>query len=199
MIKPILFRGGMYGDLLLGMLDPTALLQTSLWQLEYKHSTCANYNIKYTRTFQKKFMQYTESQKQKYYDRFSRISQKVYLLTHDTDFSLKHKDITTQIICSDYNMTQDFAARFQSMHRQKVITEAKSKIENKRNFINDYTESIKLWQDAFIFPNRFDIKNIHTRSLFLKDFAEYFQIDNMNHAERIYDIHIDRLQKTTYN
>ena len=144
-------------------------------------------------------MQYTESQKQKYYDRFSRISQKVYLLTHDTDFSLKHKDITTQIICSDYNMTQDFAARFQSMHRQKVITEAKSKIENKRNFINDYTESIKLWQDAFIFPNRFDIKNIHTRSLFLKDFAEYFQIDNMNHAERIYDIHIDRLQKTTYN
>lgn len=199
MLNVILFRGGMFGDLLLGMVDPTALLETSNWQLEYKHSTCANYNIKYCRTFQKKFGNYTETQKQKYYDRFSRIPQKVYVLTHDTDFSWKYTNITTQIICSDYDMIHDFATRFKNMHRQKVIIEANSMIENKRNFVNDYSESIKLWQDAFVFPNRFDIKNIHNKTLFLQDCENYFGINDMSHAERIYDNHIDILQKATYN
>ena len=64
MINPILFRGGMYGDLLLGMIDPTALINTKKFTLEYKHSRCADKYIKYTRTFMKKFFMYTVKQKE---------------------------------------------------------------------------------------------------------------------------------------
>jgi hypothetical protein len=187
MINPILFRGGMYGDLLLGMIDPTALIDTKKFTLEYKHSRCADKYIKYTRTFMKKFFMYTEEQKEKYYCRFN--THDVWVLTHDTEYSLKHKAKTVQLVCSDLDLLPIFAKRFDQLHAQHVITEAKTMLENNLEFVDDYSKSISDWQDVHMFPKRFDIKNIYKRNKFIKDVAEYFQVDNTDHLEKTYDVH----------
>jgi hypothetical protein len=193
MIRPILFRGGMFGDLILGILDPSCLLKTTLWQKEYGHSTCAGQNIKYTRTYLKKFFLYNNDQKHRYYRCLASIKRPVYFLTHDTDFSQHYKSETTQLVCSDLAMLDYFAQRFEKLHRPKVIDETKKLIKNSDDFIQDYIKSLKLWQEAFVFPNRFDIKNIFDKSKFLDDLNNHFKIADPKHAETIYDCHMNSL------
>lgn len=192
MIKPILFRGGMYGDLIIGMLDPRSLITSECWQKEYVHSTCAGKNIKYTRTFMKKFFQYTDLQKKKYYESFERVNSAVYFLTHDTDFSLNYKDITSQIVCSDQSMFEHFAKRFQQLHRPLVIQEAKKMIDSQDDFVNDYKKSLLQWQEAFVFPRRFDIKNLYNRELFIDDLDRHFGVVDHAYAREIYITHFSR-------
>ena len=120
MIHPILFRGGTYGDLLIGMLDPTALLNTNNFTLDYAHSTCADKYIKYTRTLMKKFFNYNEKQKEKYYCRFN--TKDAWVLTHDTEYSTKHRGKTVQLVCSDLNLLPIFSKRFYELHEEHVIT-----------------------------------------------------------------------------
>lgn len=191
MIKPILFRGGMFGDLIIGMVDPSCLLKTSLWQKDYLHSTCAGQNIKYTRTYLKKFFLYNDDQKQRYYRSFENIKHPVYFLTHDTDFSQNYKSETTQLVCSDLTMLDYFAQRFEALHRPKVINETKKLIKNSDDFVQDYIKSLTIWQEAFVFPNRFDIKNIFDKSKFIDDLVNYFHIADTKHAEAIYDSHMN--------
>ena len=191
MIKPILFRGGMFGDLILAMVDPTCLIKTNHWQKEYRHSTCAGQNIKYTRTYLKKFFLYNEDQKHRYYRSFESIKHPVYFLTHDTDFSKNYKSETTQLICSDLSMLDHFAQRFEALHRPKVINETKKLIQHSDNFVQDYIKSLKIWQEVFVFPNRFDIKNIFNKSKFIDDLSIYFNISDTRHAETIYDSHMN--------
>ena len=191
MIKPILFRGGMFGDLIIGMLDPSCLLTTNLWQKEHSHSTCAGQNIKYTRTYLKKFFLYNDYQKHRYYRSLESIKRPVYFLTHDTDFSQHYKSQTTQLICSDLAMLDYFAHRFEKLHRPRVIHETKKLIKNSSNFVQDYTKSLKVWQEAFVFPNRFDIKNIFDKSKFIDNLGGYFNIVDTQHAETIYDSHMN--------
>ena len=190
MIEPILFRGGMYGDLIIGMLDPTALLETNNWQKEYKHSTCSGKYIKYTRAYLKKFFLYNDTQKHRYYKAFNSIKKPVYFLTHDTDFSQHYKDQTTQLICSDLSLMDHFAERFERLHRPQVIQEAKTLIQNDKNFVDDYKKSLILWQDAFIFPRRFDIKNIFNQSKFINDLQQHYGDMDTEHARIVYDIHM---------
>lgn len=187
MIHPILFRGGTYGDLLIGMLDPTALLNTNNFTLDYAHSTCADKYIKYTRTLMKKFFNYNEKQKEKYYCRFN--NKDAWVLTHDTEYSTKHRGKTVQLVCSDLNLLPIFSKRFYELHEEHVITEAKTMLENKLEFVDDYSKSILDWQNFHVFPKRFDIKNIFNRNEFIKDVAEFFKIDNTNYMEKIYDVH----------
>lgn len=194
MIRPILFRGGMFGDLIIGMVDPTCLIKTNHWRKEYVHSTCAGHNIKYTRTYLKKFFLYNDNQKHRYYRSFEIIKKPVCFLTHDTDFSENYKYETTQLVCSDLTMLGHFAKRFEALHRPKVINETKKFIQNTDNFVQDYIKSIKIWQEAFVFPNRFDIKNIFNKSKFIHDLSNYFTINDPKHAEKIYEAHMDSLK-----
>lgn len=189
MINPILFRGGMYGDLILGILDPSSLIKTNYWRKDYDHSTCAKQYIKYTRTYLKKFFNYTDQQKYRYYNTFNKINKTVYFLTHDTDFSMNYKEQTVQIICSDLTLFNNFAERFERLHRPQVINETKKMIENKNNFVESYKDSLILWQNAFKFPKQFDIKNIFKKTDFIKDLQECFDNIDVTRASSIYDNH----------
>tara|TARA_Y100001937_G_scaffold44036_1_gene62057 strand:- start:86 stop:631 length:546 start_codon:yes stop_codon:yes gene_type:complete len=175
MINSILFRGGMYGDLLLGMIDPTALIKTKNFKLEYKHARCADRYIKYTRTFMKKYFRYTDAQKKKYYDRFDKHD--VWTSTHDTDYSYKQYKNTIQIICSDIDLHYDFAKRFFSVN------------ENQSGSVDEYAETLKGWQLMHNFPKRFDIKNIHNKTKFIMDIKNFFNVTDTMHMENIYDKH----------
>lgn len=190
MIKPILFRGGMYGDLIIGMVDPSSLINTKYWQKDYTHSSCSKKFIKYTRTFLKKFFQYNDNQKKRYYNAFEKIDKDVYFLTHDTDFSLNYKEKTIQLVCSDLSLLTGFAERFEYLHRKKVVNEAKQYIDNKNDFVEDYRNSLQLWQEAFIFPNRFDIKNIFQKNKFMNDLKQHFSNLDEAYAGQIYDSHM---------
>ena len=193
MIKPILFRGGMYGDIILGMLDPGALISTNRWQKEYAHSTCAGKYIKYTRTYMKKFYKYTIEQKIRYYKTFDRVNRDIYFLTHDTDFSQRYKERTTQVICSDQSLMKHFAERFERLHRKVVIDEAKQFIEQKASFVQDYEKSLNVWQEAFVFPHRFDIKNIFNKKQFLYDLGQCFTGVNPTYASEMYEYHVQKI------
>jgi len=195
MIYPILFRGGMFGDLLIGMLDQRSLISKTYWGKEYRHSRCADKYIKYTRTYLKKFFKYTDKERIRYYELFKKIKDPVYFLTHDTDFSMKYyKEETIQIVCSDITLFNYFAERFYKLHKQHVINETKQIIKNTDNFIEDYKKSLILWQKSFIFPRQFDIKNIMNKFLFLKDLQYFFSMnkENLKWAEYIYTKHFEQ-------
>jgi len=199
MIYPILFRGGMFGDLLIGMLDQRSLISKTYWEKEYGHSRSSDMYIKYTRTYHKKFFQYTDKQKNRYYELFKKIRNPVYFLTHDTDFSIKYyKEETIQIVCSDIKLFNYFAERFNLLHKKHVIDETKKIIKNANNFVEDYEKSLISWQENFIFPKQFDIKNIMNKSLFLKDLQKFFLIDdeNLKWAEHIYTKHFQKKNVT---
>jgi len=197
MIYPILFRGGMHGDLLIGMLDKKSLISTTHWQKDYGHSRCADKYIKYSRTYLKKYFKYTTEQKLKYYNSFKKTTHPVYFLTHDTDFSINYyKEETIQIICSDSTLIDYFAKRFYTLHKERVIKETKKIITNTGNFVEDYKNSLILWQECFNFPNQFDIKNIMNKSLFLKDLKKIFKLESLEWAEHIYTTHFN-MQRLT--
>lgn len=181
MAQSILYRGGMYGDLLLGMVDPTALIQTKNFLLDYKHHRCADRYIKYTRTFMKKYYRYTEPQKQKYYNRFDKHD--IWTSTHDTDYSVKQYKNTIQIICSNLDMHESFAKRFYRIN------------QHESGSVTEYTESLIGWQKTYWFPKRFDIKNIHSKTKFIKDVSNFFNIKDTKHMETIYDTHFQMFKQ----
>jgi hypothetical protein len=193
MICPILFRGGMYGDLLIGMLDQRSLISKIYWKKDYGHSRCGDKYIKYTRTYLKKFFKYTDKKKIRYYESLKKLRHPVYFLTHDTDFSLNYKQETIQIICSDFTLFDHFAERFYNLHRKSVIDESKKMITDKdnfgKNFIEIYKNSLISWQNTFKFNQQFDIKNIMNKKMFLEDLSVFFKLKNLTWAEYIYTNH----------
>lgn len=193
MINSILFRGGMHGDLLLGMLDSRALQKNIIHEKDYKRNTVGKYHIKYTRTLQKKFFQYTDMQKQKYYERFSTVKNNVWVLTHDTDFSYNYPQTTTQIICSDEKLVKTFSHRFYKLHNNNVIKEAGLMMKNSTgDFVEDYANDIIEWQNYHNFPKRFDIKNIYNQNKFLQEFEQFFQHQDMEQSRAIYQAHFNQ-------
>ena len=193
MINPILFRGGMHGDLLLGMLDSTALQKNITYEKDYKRNTVGEYHIKYTRTLQKKFFQYTDVQKQKYYERFSTVKNNVWVLTHDTDFSYNYPQTTIQLICSDTDLIKTFARRFYKLHNDNVTKEASLLIKNNTgDFIDDYANDIIQWQTYHNFSRRFDIKNIYNQDKFLQDFEQFFHPSDIKRSRNIYQKHFEK-------
>ena len=82
-----------------------------------------------------------------------------------------------------------FAERFEKLHRKIVIDETKKLIEQKKSFVEDYEESLNVWQQAFVFPHRFDIKNIFDKKQFLNDLGGYFQGVDLSYAGEMYDKH----------
>ena len=92
-------------------------------------------------------------------------------------------------MCSDLDLLPIFSKRFYELHEEHVITEAKTMLENKLEFVDDYSKSISDWQNFHVFPKRFDIKNIFNRDEFINDVAEFFKVDNTNYMQKIYDVH----------
>lgn len=177
MVKTILFRGGMTGDLLLGMLDKSSLepLQNLI---TIEDSTCVDHKINRDRILMKKFFRYDQEEKDLYYKDIVKYNQNIYVLSHDTDYCLeKIPQNTIQLICSDEGKIEKFAERFKSLHRDKVIEEAAKAINGSiKTFVRDYTDSITLWQNCFKFEHRFDIKNIGKLE-FIDDIEDYFKCD----------------------
>jgi len=193
MLRPILFRGGMFGDLILGMLDPTALQKKSIYQKNYKKNTVGGYHIKYTRTQQKKFSNYTQIKKEIYYSRFMKFERDVYIVTHDTDFSKNYPDQTIQLVCSDQTILTKFAERFHRLHRKQVSDEAKTYLkEDTGDFVSDYAQDILRWQDFHKFKHRFDIRNIYNEQQFLQDFDRAFPQADPVWSHQLYKEHFEQ-------
>ena len=179
----ILFRGGMCGDLILGMINKDYLHSHGPTDIE--DSVCNQYKIKTDRQIMKKFFRYSNKEKEEYFKKFKNTPE--YTLSHDTDFCLTKKENTIQIICSDNSKITHFAERFEKIHRNIVIEEAKKYIENTADtFVENYANSLQQWQDAFKFPNTFDIKNIGT-SHFVDDVSNKFQVKDKAWSLQIYD------------
>ena len=180
----ILFRGGMCGDLILGMINKDYLHSHGPTNIE--DSVCCQYKIKTDRQIMKKFFRYSNEEKETYFKKFQNNNIE-HTLSHDTDFCLTKKENTIQVICSDKSMFQEYAERFEKVHRELVIEEAKKYIDNSADtFVENYTNSLQQWQEAFKFPNTFDIKNIGT-SHFVDDVCNKFQVEDKAWSLQIYD------------
>jgi len=185
----ILFRGGMCGDLILGMINKDYLHTHGPTEIE--DSVCNQYKIKTDRQIMKKFFRYSNEEKEEYFKKFENNDSE-YTLSHDTDFCLTKKKNTIQIICSDSSMFQKCATRFEKKHRDIVIEEAKKYIENTANtFVENYANSLQQWQDTFKFSNTFDIKNIGT-SQFPDDVFNNFQIKDKTWSLQIYNTWLNK-------
>ena len=124
-------------------------------------------------------------EKETYFKKYENNNE--YTLSHDTDFCLTKKENIIQIVCSDSSKFTHFAKRFEEQHRNLVIDEAKKYIENTADtFVENYTNSLQQWQEAFKFPNTFDIKNFGT-SHFVDDVCNKFQVEDKAWSLQIYD------------
>ena len=179
----ILFRGGMCGDLILGMINKDYLHSHGPTNIE--DSVCCQYKIKTDRQIMKKFFRYSNKEKEEYFKKFKNTPE--YTLSHDTDFCLTKKENTIQIICSDNSKITHFAERFEKIHRNIVIEEAKKYIENTADtFVENYANSLQQWQDAFKFSETFDIKNIG-KDTFVTDVFNKFQVKDKSWSLQVYD------------
>lgn len=179
MHKPILFLGGMCGDLVLKLIDQTSVLGS-------RHaSNFADYKIKKARRLMKPFWKYSETQKDMYHDRFNKFPQTVYTITHDTDYC-KKLDSVIQIYCSDSDKIHWLSKRFRQFNCHTVVERVCDQQGfDLDNFENQYTDLIVNWQNSFVFENRFDIKNINS-DRFICDLTKHFSVEKTTWTEKIY-------------
>ena len=179
----ILFRGGMCGDLILGMIDPNAVKKKTGYNDKITDSTINNYRFKPARYIMKKFHLYDDNYKKSYDQKLKDI----YYLTHDTDFCLNKFNKVIQLISSPL-MHLKFAQRFATIykHRPHVIAEAYSHIKQNSNFVDDYASSLTEWQRAFKFEQQYDVSDMLEPN-FVEKTLEYFEVDNFDWANQIYN------------
>tara|TARA_R110001592_G_scaffold346845_1_gene639681 strand:- start:304 stop:882 length:579 start_codon:yes stop_codon:yes gene_type:complete len=179
----ILFRGGMCGDLILGMIDPNAVKKKTGYNDKITDSTINNYRFKPARYIMKKFHLYDDNYKKSYDQKLKDI----YYLTHDTDFCLNKFNKVIQLISSP-SMHLKFAQRFATIykHRPHVIAEAYSHIKQNSNFVDDYASSLTEWQRAFKFEQQYDVSDMLEPN-FVEKTLEYFEVDNFDWANQIYN------------
>lgn len=174
MHKVILFRGGMCGDVIFSMLHKKYI--SSIYPLKQVKE----------RRLMKKFYNYTENEKKEYFNLFNNSNTIEYTLSHDTNFCQTIKENVIQLYCSDLSMLYRFSERFWIKNEfdavEHVIKDMNTTPENK---IKDYANDILNWQTAYVFPNRFDIKNIFDSS-FSKQLIEHFSLQDINYAKFIH-------------
>ena len=181
----MLFRGGMCGDLLCILLDPT-MFKRRILSVNDDDDIVVGQIIKPQRARLKKFWRFTNIEKIHYVNRLANFPG-IFLSSHDTDLSMEHyPNETQQVICSDLNLLHNFSKRFYDMHKNRVIQEAAKAIGSKGDFIEDYQASIKLWQDVFDLPNKIDISRIYHRD-FIDYLATKFPSMDINRARGIHD------------
>jgi len=163
----MLFRGGMCGDLLCILLDPT-MFKRRILSVNDEDDIVLGQIIKPQRAKLKKFWRFKTIEKINYVDKFVAFPE-IFLSSHDTDLSMSYyPNQTQQVICSDLKLLHNFSRRFYDLHKNRVIEEAAKAINSKGDFVDDYEASIKLWQDAFDLPNKIDIARIYH-----SDFIDY--------------------------
>ena len=163
----MLFRGGMCGDLLCILLDPT-MIKRRILSVNDDDDIVLGQIIKPQRARLKKFWRFTTVEKISYVNKLAAFPG-IFLSSHDTDLSMTYyPNETQQVICSDLKLLHNFSRRFYDLHKNRVIEEAAKAINSKGDFVDDYEASIKLWQDAFDLPNKIDIARIYH-----SDFIDY--------------------------
>ena len=169
MHKVILFRGGMFGDLILSMLNK-----------EYVRSVYPLKPVK-ERTVMKKFYNFSQKEKYLYLEKMDG-----YTLSHDTDFCKQiNEDQVVQIFCSDKKMISHVADRFWTKNSYESVAHVKDDL----NLGGDKTlaKDIEAWQSFHVFKHRFDVKNIY-KDCFLDDLAKTFEINDHRWAKTIHNI-----------
>lgn len=169
MHKIILFRGGMFGDIILSMLNK-----------EYVRSVYPLKQVK-ERTVMKKFYNFSLKEKYLYLEKMDG-----YTLSHDTDFCRQiNEDQVVQIFCSDKKMLPHIADRFWTKNSYESVAHVKDDL----NLGEDKTlvKDLEAWQSFHVFKCRFDVKNIY-KDCFLNDLAKAFEINDLNWAKTIHDI-----------
>ena len=173
MHKVILFRGGMFGDLILSMLNKKYV--RSVYPLKHVRE----------RSVMKKFYNFSLGEKYAYLERMDG-----YTLSHDTDFCKQiDDDRVIQIFCSDEKMLPHLADRFWKRNPYKGVAHVKDdlKLDNDNTLADD----MKAWQDYHVFKNRFDVKNIYSTN-FVDDLQKFFEIDDYEWAKTIHQIWLDQ-------
>lgn len=168
MHQVILFRGGMFGDLILCMLNK-----------EYMRSIYPLRQVR-NRVTMKQFYKYSQAEKKMYFEKMDG-----YTLSHDTDFC-KQIDPThvIQLFCSDENLLPKIERRFWLKNERENVKHVETYLKSMdRSLATD----IKLWQEYNVFKNRFDVKNIY-KDCFLDDLAKTFEINDHRWAKTIYNI-----------
>ena len=173
MHRIILFRGGMCGDLILGMIDK-----------KYVKSVYPFQHIK-GRQRMKKFFEYSDKEKQEYFE-----NMEGYTLSHDTEFCRNvNPDSVVQLFCSDKKMMPVLAERFWTKNDSKDVEHVKSDL----TLDKDYTlsDDMQAWQDFHVFKHRFDIKNVY-KITFVNDVEKCFGIKDLGWAKTLHKIWLDR-------
>jgi hypothetical protein len=191
MHKPILFLGGMCGDIIILMVDPTCAVHSATIEHTFD-------NLKKPRQFMKKYWRYTNAQKDRYYSYYNKVNSLTYSLTHDTDYA-KTIPETIQLHCSDIDRLEWFSTRYRKIYEDRNNGTVLKDLCKSMNFTVDgfnlqYANMIKDWQAFHIFDNRFDISLIG-KDEFLDQAIEYFQIKEKDRAQKIYC----EWQKKNYN
>ena len=181
MNKSILYLGGMCGDIILKMTDPSSLKPDK---------TAIGDGIKKSRTVMKKFWKFNDRQKDWYYNRVNSIPFVYYTLTHDTDYCLNNPTDVIQLFSSNADQTKWISARFKHIHETAGLHKVIDRVAEQQNFdvkdfVNNYAKLVNTWQQAFIFENRFDISKIGSAE-FLDQVCGYFEISDYNWARHIY-------------
>lgn len=186
MHKPIVYMGGMCGDLLLGMIDPDALYLPRVGKRFYYLATINQYQVRIGRTMQKNFWKYSEERKWRYHEKYNSFDCTMYTLSHDTEFCSKIPS-AIQLYCSDTDRLSMFAERFEYINRERVIDIVCRDLNlNKENFVEEYAQCLQNWQNAFVFENRFDISNVG-KDCFVDDVLDYFEVKDEQHARTVYN------------
>ena len=186
MHKPIVYMGGMCGDLLLGMIEPNALYLPRIAKRFYYLATINQYEVRIGRTMQKNFWKYSNERKWKYHEKYNKFNCDMYTLSHDTEFCSNIPN-AIQLYCKDESLLNKFAERFEYINRERVIEIVCRDLNLSRsNFVREYAECLRNWQSSFVFENRFDVSNVGN-DCFVDEVIEYFNVDDKNHARTIYN------------
>jgi hypothetical protein len=179
MHKPILFLGGMCGDVLLTMIDPTSVCDYT------NKDSFKDCRTKKSRRLMKNFWKYNQQQKNLYYNRFSKFDRDFYSITHDTEYS-KTLANCIQLHCSDYTKSLWFSKRFRQLNAPSVVQRVCAQLNlNLDNFDVEYANLIVDWQSSFTLTNQFDIKNIG-KDIFLDEVIDHYSVINRSWAKKIY-------------
>lgn len=159
MNKSILFLGGMCGDIILKMIDKESIKPAFI-----KNKNHFEMEFKKPRIKMKKFWKYSVEQKNLYYSKIEKMPFPYYTMTHDTEYS-KNKSDVVQLYCSDSTKIEWFAERFKLIHESFGLHDVVERVcvqqnLSKSNFITEYAELIKNWQDYYVLKNRLDIARI---------------------------------------
>lgn len=145
MHKIILFRGGMFGDIILSMLDK-AYVQ-SVYPLRQVRE----------RFVMKKFYDFSMEEKKSYLSKMDG-----YTLSHDTDFCKQvDEDHVIQIFCSDKKMLPHIAERFWTQNDYHQVEHVKTDLKLSEQY--DLADDIHGWQEHHVFKHRLDTATIYSQ------------------------------------